>query len=1479
MSFFSRKKHQQPPAQPPAQVTVNQPPSAALAQVSAASSKESGLDSSRSPPNGIPTQSQIQSPPQSQPPPQQSQPPQLQQQQQQQQQQPQPQPQPGHHPSYPWSTRRLNLLPPSVISKPGVAPPSSPSPSPFPRYGHALPATATSSGDLYLFGGLVRETPRNDLYLFNVRDLSAALVQTAGDIPSPRVGHASAVVSNVLIVWGGDTKADPSVPKRQGEKLDDGLYLLNLVSREWTRVTVNGPTPVGRYGHAVTMANTSRFIVFGGQVDGEFLNDLWSFDLNSLRSRATWELIEPTSPERPAKRTGHICITYGDRIVIFGGTDGQYHYKDTWAFDLNTRKWSELKCIGYIPEAREGHAAALVDDVMYVFGGRAVDGKDLGDLAAFKVSNQRWYMFQNMGPAPSGRSGHAMSSVGAKVFVLGGESFTPPKPDNPNYVHVLDTKHIKYPDSNKLPPQGSQGAPIQGRKPSVSATVPQQQQQARSMSPQVGQPYHSDSHEDLRRSAASPPNAGARSIKPAANGVAVQPFPTNHIKGKVPTRSGDDESAPPEERAEQTQRAMTPDQVVLAAVGQRARSPTVTSATSGGPGSRATSPTNGLVEQQQQLQQGPTNIMAAVNGTGRASPVVNVKGSTEPPLVNPHTPSPTTANGFRPGSRNGHVGGGGSVGNVTAELVRDLKVKEMELEGARRQISWMKEALGKATKAGFVYVGRSGSPLVDDREEDQVEESASVGSNKELLFKFKQFKAQIQVAMAEQAKKASEHVAEAERVKVTAAQETAYYRAKMAALEASNESEALRLERQRVSDLERDLSNIMNERWAQDRKIAELNDSLALQTTLYEQAEARAGDASKRAEMLEENHHQLNKTHIELQTRHRGLESQLRDHAERLLSSTSSYEQAQAEMSGLRAQVEDLATSRDRHVRALEQARVALQAASSRSGEVDDQYQRSRERIDMLEMDLVDVKTELEQRTAEAENAKVRLADAENAWAKSREEADAFRALTTGSLGELLDSHKDLRADEDRLTRGYMEKMQAVDAEANTLRQMLKEANQRVEESQSQLAEERKKTREHESQQSLLQSQIVMLRNQLSTALSDSGQLRKDLMEKEADLQAKTKEAAEASVKLGMLRNYAAENGLGSLDDEEITARSNESSPLAVIELENKLSERTRLHENTERELSQALRRNREAEDQLNLLSSQLERLRSSTSSSTLGGSSSAEAEARAEEAERKLEETEKSYMTKMKQMEDDYHLAVHYVKGTEKMMRRMRDELTKQKNLNTQLQAELDSARSGRAGSSRGINGRGTPSSEDGNEVVRTQLVEAQRNLQRAQMENKELHVRLDSLERELDSLRDNLVVSQRESDDRLSQVEELQHEVSRLQQSLVIARGGNEETMLEKLSSENTMLRRENEQLSHKIGLLLEVDQPTFGQGRPLSNISARRASTSSSENALAFEHLSSELDDWQRQLASSMSNRRPLSDFDSEPVSVERTRSPRT
>ncbi|KAF8560199.1 hypothetical protein OG21DRAFT_1429725 [Imleria badia] len=1359
------------------------------------------------------------------------------------------------------------------MPKPGIVPPTSPSPPPFPRYGHALPATATANGELYLFGGLVREAARNDLYLFSTRDLSATLVQTAGEIPSPRIGHASAIVSSVLIVWGGDTKTDPMSDPT--EKQDDGLYLLNLVSKEWTKVSMYGPSPSGRYGHAVTMAGT-KFFIFGGQVDGEFMNDLWSFDLNTLRTQTQWELCQPTTADRPAQRTGHICVTYGDRIFVFGGTDGQYHYNDTWAYDVNTRKWTELQCIGFIPSPREGHAAAVVDDVIYIFGGRGVDGKDLGDLAAFKLSNQRWYMFQNMGPAPSARSGHAMASMGSRVFVLGGESFTPTRGDDHGIIHVLDTKHIKYPESNKVVPPNPNGSTTNLARKSSTTPSPSSSQPvppptlngARAMSPTGPQ---SDA-EDPRR-AMSPPGTrpgtrtpnGMITPTPAQNLVSMS-NPSTNTKVKAPVRPRRDEeetlgtddghttdTGVTSESANggstgtrATERAPTPTDPQMQA--QRARSPT-----SFGIAGRAMSPVGGSNDSHGQQGQPATMTSVAMNMNGNLaarspSPVVD---RSKPPLdaFYQSSPSATPLNNPYTHSHGHSQQKFGSTGNVTADLIRDYKAKEMEVEMLRKREAWMKTALLKASRSGFVQVDEE----LFEAENLNLGASASDEQTKmaDMILNFKHFKTQIQTTLASQAREASDRIADAERMKLGAIQEAAYYRAKLTAYEAGTHSDVARAERERVAELERHLATLMSEQTTMRRKVDELSDSLSLQTTLLEQAETRAADANKRADALEESRDRNLRTLSEVQASHITMETAVRDHADRLLTQTSLLEQNEAEHKQAKSQIQELILLRDQHIRALDQARTALQAQTSRSEEVDAAHQRARGQVNQLEVELAELRGELEARTSEVESLRIRLAEVENSWAKSREEADAFRALTTGSLGELLDSHRDLRADEDRHARAHAEKIEAMDMEAVSLRKMVQEITQRLEEAQNELGEERRRVRDSESEQIFLRSQVVGLRSQLSNSTSEHGRLRKDFAEKEKELREALKDAADTNVRLAMLRNYLAENGLNP-DSEESTSHPDASR---IVELEKQLDKRVQLHEISERELAQALRRRQEAETQITTLTSQLDRSRSRQSPIIESDSA---AEARALEAENKLEETERSYKARMQQMEEDYQLAVHYVKGTEKMMRRMKDELTKQKTSNSALQAELDTTRgrsSTEPGSRTRANGSNTPS-DDSHDLLRSQLVEAQKQSQRLTNENMDLRQRIEALEKDLASMRENLIVSQRESDDRYSRVEELEHEVERLNATLAIYRKGSDETAVEQLTQENTNLKRENEQLSHKIHLLLEVDQPSFN----------RPSSMSSSEN---FEHLSNELDDWQRQLASSMSTRRPMSDFESSPL----------
>ena len=106
--------------------------------------------------------------------------------------------------------------------------------------------------------------------------------------------------------------------------------------------------------------------------------------------------------------------------------------------------------------------------------------------------------------------------------------------------------------------------------------------------------------------------------------------------------------------------------------------------------------------------------------------------------------------------------------------------------------------------------------------------------------------------------------------------------------------------------------------------------------------------------------------------------------------------------------------------------------------------------------------------------------------------------------------------------------------------------------------------------------------------------------------------------------------------------------------------------------------------------------------------------------------------------------------------MRRMKDEVNRQKSLNANLQSELEPR--GGPGSEnksrlRGVNGRNTPLSEDGLDL-RVQLSDAQRQNQRLTSENRDLRRRMESLEQEIENLRNNLVASQREADERLSHV-----------------------------------------------------------------------------------------------------------------------------
>lgn len=114
-------------------------------------------------------------------------------------------------------------------------------------------------------------------------------------------------------------------------------------------------------------------------------------------------------------------------------------------------------------------------------------------------------------------------------------------------------------------------------------------------------------------------------------------------------------------------------------------------------------------------------------------------------------------------------------------------------------------------------------------------------------------------------------------------------------------------------------------------------------------------------------------------------------------------------------------------------------------------------------------------------------------------------------------------------------------------------------------------------------------------------------------------------------------------------------------ELEAKLRDSTRAHENAQREIDDLTRRCHEAEDKVESLGRLVDRIKDARSPTSISmGARSPTPPGPGDERQRadfeqRLAEIEMKHQEKVKQVESDYQTAVRYVKGSEKMLKRMK--------------------------------------------------------------------------------------------------------------------------------------------------------------------------------------------------------------------------------
>lgn len=201
------------------------------------------------------------------------------------------------------------------------------------------------------------------------------------------------------------------------------LWAYSVDRQQWTQINPSGPSPTPRHGHTVTFDPVRRrIIVIAGQGAG-FFGDTWAYEIQTDR----WTQLSGNS-SGPSPRYGHSAVydPKRDRIVLSHGfTSEQGRFDDTWAFDLASSSWRDISPAGTRPLRRCLHHAVYVpqSDQMLLYGGcsSGFGPCPQGDLWSFDLAKNQWTeITSNPRPAPRQRYGMIFDDNRKKLVLFGG---------------------------------------------------------------------------------------------------------------------------------------------------------------------------------------------------------------------------------------------------------------------------------------------------------------------------------------------------------------------------------------------------------------------------------------------------------------------------------------------------------------------------------------------------------------------------------------------------------------------------------------------------------------------------------------------------------------------------------------------------------------------------------------------------------------------------------------------------------------------------------------------------------------------------------------------------------------------------------------------------------------------------------------------------------------------------------------------------
>ena len=1051
---------------------------------------------------------------------------------------------------------------------------------------------------------------------------------------------------------------------------------------------------------------------------------------------------------------------------------------------------------------------------MYIFGGRTEEGADLGDLAAFRITSRRWYTFQNMGPSPSPRSGHSMTTVGKAVVVVGGEpSSASTSVSDLGLVYCLDTTKIRYPNDAQSNSRGHATA----RRPS-DATAQNTIKGRPSRDGSSGPP-------DARRVAGGPRDASGvtspNGIRPPngvdANGVngaaardvsrlpraALPPTgPAGPPPQGQPPRPGGHAGAV---RSRNTSIERADFQQNSPVTTSQTQSPIVQQQQQQGPSPRETdSPvTNGRRTPTQSARSTPrqaetvtttataapaATVAAAAAATAAPTPAAeapktkspkptrsqgSVDAATEPGLrsvtTRPSSPPPPTRQNSNPLSRR-------SSGRNSQTVVL-LK----ELDSARNRNAWYASELELARKAGY-SPSTSLSPVLDGRGTETFDDDDKPLI--EALLAMRTELANVQGSIDKQAVLAARQIAEAEKQRDAAIQEAVYAKAKLAAQGGSAagtpQFDGDRNGDDRVADVNRKLAAALNTQ----KELQNQVDRLAAEADAEKKARKLADDtASASQKRMADLEMYKQQTSLEVERLKAELHIAQRDSREQAVQAAEAVALAQTlqvEKDELQNNYDEALGSSKESGATLSSLRGAVAASTEMKALLERKLEEEKSHRERIETEFAKLRAEHDARAAELTIATKRLRDAEELAEKHADEARSHQQAVLSGLDKMsaADASKSDKAGSDRII--------ALQGQLNAANALVKKYQQDADSASDRLRSAEERIAGLEAYQEQASREGVSIRRQLQAALRDTQSLQAANSDLKHSLANQQLETNAMTVQHNTLKDLLSERGISPTTAARTrnTGSPREGSPeqMRLRELEQQLAAAVSAHEETK--VGAALQ----------------------------------------------AQESETTYREKLAQLENDYQSAVHYVKGTEKMLKQMKEQLSRYKTDNGKLKEQIveleDKVEAGSA--------RAASSAPADWELQRETLQSKIDTLQ------SELQSSSAKLERDMQSIRQQLSEERRERDYAARQAEEASRQLSGTQRDR------------EQLQQENALLERRVQDAEQKVSLLLDQVETSVGSYRRRSRqvasmgsdlVAATNAPSSSTNGMGHARHGSSE------------------------------------